>query len=1628
MFPVHPPKPLVCLPILLTLLLSAPAPLAAADPSALRTSAGRPWVSLKDAAPIPIDGGLRSALAVAEPRSLAAADLDDDGVPELAAGYDDRGAGLVAIFRGNADPHRPHTPEARERKAKGLFRDEPFLPGGPTLAFALPADRVAFADVDADGRLDVVVAAFGAPRLEWRAGRSDGSFGPLSTVELPAPLTAFADGEVNRLDGLSDIVVAVGGAEPRLLVFESPDGAFGGPPESFSLPAVARSIAVGRLEPGALSDIAALAGDTLVFVHGRRRDLAVPPENRRAGALTPVVDRVPLDRPVEAIAFGDFESDETSQREIALLARDGGVRVARLAPPSETGEPATLRLLRAVATGRPAAGALFVPAKLSSLPGTDLFVAGGDRRTPALLLGNGPDRDPSAPRPDRSRPLGFDAAPLAAVLPLPLGPSALDGLVVLPAGAGATPQAAPAQPMATYTVINTNPTGAGSLAGAIASANASAGADYIDFAIPGAGVPVISLAATGLTGTTESVTIDGTTQSAGRVQVAGPGTFGTFDSGVTLGGSNVAVYNLVVTGFSRGIYTFGSGGHMIRGCRVGTNAAGTAASPNDTGIYLTGGASTVGGLLASDRNLVSGNATAGISTGSSSTDNIVWNNWIGLNSAGTGTIANLTGVRANSSTIIGSASTAARNVVSGNGTGIWVGTLGTSSTIQGNYIGTGTTGTTDLGNSTVGVLIQQPDLQLGGTTSSARNVISGNQVGVRINSVQGYDATIQGNHIGTDAAGTADLGNSGDGIEWSNGQNLILGGTSAGARNVISGNNDDGVSFVTPSSAVVPSYATLLGNWIGLSSTGLVPLPNAVDGIYVYRVSWTTIGGTAAGSRNVVSGNGAYGLRLSAVSGESLRLDLFGNVIGLDKDGSGDVGNGSSGILVSNLSNINIGSSAAGGGNVISGNAEHGIRIIGASTELVSIYQNVIGLALDGSTDRGNTLDGIRVEGGFDIFIGNLGPAANGNTISGNDRDGVALVGVDAIRVTYNRIGTDSGGTLDRGNTRHGVLLDATVGCLVGGTGGNQTNVISGNGSYGVLIQNGADGNSIGANRIGTNAAGTAAIPNSYGIVVLDSTNNSAGAGPTSGGNLVSGNTISGITVSGAGSTGNRVSGNSVGTNLARDTAIPNGVGIVISGASNTLVGGSSSLSTEANTVAGNTGDGIRINSGATANMLLGNAIGMPVGNSLALPNGGDGIEINGAPANQVGGDVLVENANWIAANAGAGIRITGAAATGNTVIGNILGIPPGGGASIPNLGDGIAVVDAPANTIGLSTPLGRNVVCASGGDGIEISATSAGAAAGNLVRGNRIGIDALGYTRTNSGAGIRITGAAGGNTIGGTSAGEGNRILTAAGQDGVEVEGGSGHTIRGNRFTVGAGAIPIDLAPAGATPNDVGDGDAGPNNIQNWPTLSSQWSSGGLTWFSGTLNSAANTTYTVDIYANSGSGGIGDNWIATASCTTGPTGWGSFTTSSSATPADVTLIATAPDGSTSEFSSTWLLPGAPGRVVAGTLAASKSAGTSIFAGWLPATCATDHTIYWGSGTTIGPVTWSGAACALGTSGSATFDPGAPPANGLIWFVVAGTNGIVEGSYGVDSSGGEIPEAVGVGSCDLPQLVASECS
>ena len=83
---------------------------------------------------------------------------------------------------------------------------------------------------------------------------------------------------------------------------------------------------------------------------------------------------------------------------------------------------------------------------------------------------------------------------------------------------------------------------------------------------------------------------------------------------------------------------------------------------------------------------------------------------------------------------------------------------------------------------------------------------------------------------------------------------------------------------------------------------------------------------------------------------------------------------------------------------------------------------------------------------------------------------------------------------------------------------------------------------------------------------------------------------------------------------------------------------------------------------------------------------------------------------------------------------------------------------------------------------------------------------------------------------------------------------------------------------------------------------------------------------------------------------------------------------------------------------------------------------AVDHNIYYGPLADVSSYAYTGAACAVGASGSASLDPGA----GSFFFLIVGNDGGEEGSYGTDSGALERPEDVG-GICDVPQQLADRC-
>ena len=353
-----------------------------------------------------------------------------------------------------------------------------------------------------------------------------------------------------------------------------------------------------------------------------------------------------------------------------------------------------------------------------------------------------------------------------------------------------------------------------------------------------------------------------------------------------------------------------------------------------------------------------------------------------------------------------------------NGDGIRIDAGSDGNVVAGNYIGRfnvdGTVAAAGEGNSQHGVRVLGADNTIGGTGGAAtRNVISGNSnYGVFITGVAATGNLVEGNYIGTDVAGAADVGNGGEGARIESGaSNNTIGGAAAGAGNVISGNDGDGIEI----QGTGTSGNTVAGNIIGLNAAGTTALANTFNGILIaLGADGNVIGGTAAGARNVISGNTTNGVRIDG-AGSSGNI-VEGNYIGTDVTGALDRGNSGDGVRIANGATANtIGGSAAGAGNVISGNNTEGIRITDAATANNVVEGNLIGRNAADTASLGNSNDGINIQNGaFDNTIGGTTPG-EGNVISANE---------NGVQITGASTGNAILGNSIYGNTSTGIELN----------------------------------------------------------------------------------------------------------------------------------------------------------------------------------------------------------------------------------------------------------------------------------------------------------------------------------------------------------------------------------------------------------------------------------------------------------------------------------------------------------------------------------------------------------------------------------------------------------------------------
>jgi parallel beta-helix repeat protein len=761
---------------------------------------------------------------------------------------------------------------------------------------------------------------------------------------------------------------------------------------------------------------------------------------------------------------------------------------------------------------------------------------------------------------------------------------------------------------------------------------------------------------------------------------------------------------------------------------VGTDGTGSINGPNTgDGILIEEGAqaNTVGGTTESASNVIESNAKMGVRiTGDkgpflATSGNVVEGNVIGLNDDGVDIAGSANGntVAGNDigtdvagknlgnrvggvlldggvySNVIGGTEPGAGNLIGDNLQGGIIADGASGNVIAGNFIGGDPGLFINAPNHGVGV-----DLEvgcsfnvIGGTESGARNVIVRNDdSGIRIAGLGAIYNTVEGNLVSGNGAHPAPDGSS-DGVFISDTDFNFIGGTVPGAGNRIVSNFGDGVGLD------FTEYSQIQGNVIGTSQFGTTE-GNMGAGVRISDSANNTVGGTTPQARNVIANNEGNGVLITgsenlAPKGHNI---VEGNYIGLTADGAFADGNLLSGVAVMGVGLNSIGGTTAGAGNVISGNNQSGIVIIGDGAGKNVIQGDLIGTDASGNQPRGNEFGGIYIGDGSAFGVpGDAtsttvgGPGSARNVISANGGNGIWINGSNSLLnvIAGNAIGTSLDGTKALGNKLNGVFLSDAAHETIGMKGFGLGNVISANGQSGIaIIGEDALDNVIQNNLIGARKPGITAMGNGFsGIYVGNAAgfglpyigapyDNTIGGTTPSEGNTITGNGGNGIWINGPGpyAIGNLVEGNSIGVDFD-GVAVGNALdGVRISDAGLNTIGGTAHGA--GNVISGNALDGVVViddlSQGplpvTTANLVQGNFIGTDATGKSALGNGIDGVFIVEANNNNVGG-AIAGAANVIAFNAGTGVSVVGDHALRDAILRN--SIHDNGGLGI-DLGD----------------------------------------------------------------------------------------------------------------------------------------------------------------------------------------------------------------------------------------------------------------------------------------------------------------------------------------------------------------------
>jgi uncharacterized repeat protein (TIGR01451 family) len=1015
---------------------------------------GRSLVRVQQRGPMPLNlcegrllGRGRAPAASGDPLALASADLDGDGVPDLISGFASGMSGSITVHRGNVQGLWPYGAAALNGTP------EPFFPNARTFSLPERPDFVVTGDFNADGRLDVLTGQRGSSALFFLRGDGRGGLLAAKRVELSGTLNALISGDINRADGLTDVIVSVNTASgPRAVVYESPKGAISAEPEIFKLPHAATALALGRFDGGPMNSLAIGAGDQLLIVHGRDRQLSRAASQRTVIAPASITQQT-LPFTITAIASGDFTGTGPA---IAALGSDRRVHILegplsqRLLSDAALSNPnfiPSMQVAHSDGKSTPYIGTLTpgMATKLAILRNaghskTSVWIersvvelpSGFSQRVPQLLAARvtgssqedilAPDssnnqvhvlatpRTTQTPRtlsPHAARSATIVRAPMqllaslqsesapAAVLPMRLGRHGLNGLVMLQSGQTSPvlmPQDVP--PANIFTVTNTldaakTDAPVGSLRYAMNQVESASGDNGGGSYEIDFNIPTSD---PGYNPSTGSFLIRPISESV-------PGALDDF--ALPPINATVIIDGYTQPGASPNTLSFGDNAKVL--------------------IQIDGSAATTPG----GSGLVPFNDIGSVFRG------LDFTGWT-VPDINNNTASGAEGIEAN----------------------------GVGDFIEGNFFGTDPTGKVAAPNR-IGIFADNgplfgslPGNIIGGTTPQARNILSGNNSSGILFLSTAFEAQLQGNFIGLDSTGAtfvpnpqeANRSNVFDGAGL-NGSTVTIGGTLPGSANFIAGNGTN-VDLNDLTDGGAASDSNVQGNVIGLNAAGTAGFPNQGYGVsMLHGVSNMTIGGTTTAARNVISGNlaGVY------VFDNSFNNIVQGNYIGTDPAGAKAIPNvnqgfisGSTGSTETAAGNTLIGGIVPGAGNVISGNTLDGVNISGVS------------LPPGSQTYAGNS-----IQGNF------IGSTADGSAALSNGGAGISL----AASATNNLIGGSEPGSanLIAYNSSNGVLINP--GTPNGSIGtGNQTiaNVINANEGAGVRVTSGT-GNRISQNSIYAN-------------------------------------------------------------------------------------------------------------------------------------------------------------------------------------------------------------------------------------------------------------------------------------------------------------------------------------------------------------------------------------------------------------------------------------------------------------------------------------------------------------------------------------------------------------------------------